>query len=121
MENGVLVKFGAADDAARSDREFGDVEIRIRFEHTASGFLFFAVRQGAEGSYSVGWGRGSLEKMAGKEHEIVFVCKGDSVTGTLDGQPLELDRRGQPKSGALQFNILEAALRIKSIETREPK
>jgi hypothetical protein len=103
--------------------DFGDVEMRIRFEHTVSGYLFFAIRQGGEGAYVAHWNRGPLEQMEKKEHELVFFCKGDAVTATLDGKPQELERRGaNPRSGALQFNINPGAeLKVKSIEVREPQ
>lgn len=123
MENGVLTRIQGADDAARSATDFGDAEIRIRFEHTVSGYLFFAVRQTGEGAFVVDWNRNDIEPMAGKEHELLFVCKGDAVSATLDGRALTVHRRGSPlRSGSMQFNMNPPAeLRIKSIEVRDPR
>ncbi|HEX7896488.1 MAG TPA: LamG domain-containing protein [Planctomycetota bacterium] len=121
FENGVLANIPGVDNAARSAQDFGDVELRIRFEHAISGYMFFAVRQCAEGAYTAQWGRGQLAAMALKEHELIFVCKGDAVTATLDGATQELVRNGTPKSGRLQFNINGSELKIKSVEYRDPR
>jgi hypothetical protein len=122
MENGVLVRVPGTDNAARSPKDYTDVEFRIRFEPSLCGYAFFTVRQSGEGGYVASWNRGQLEKMDKKEHELIFVCKGEAVTATLDGQPQELERYGAPKSGALQFNSNSAVdFKVKSIEVRDPR
>jgi hypothetical protein len=124
MENGVLAKIPTIDAATRSPTDHADVEFRIRFEFGAPGYTFFAVRQGGGGSYVAQWPKSVVERMPPGERELVFVCKGDAVAATLDGQPQPIERWGDGvvKAGALQFNTtLGAELRIKSIEVRDAR
>jgi hypothetical protein len=121
MDNGVLAKIPSVDGAGRTPIDFGDAELRIRWEQASSTYIFFCARQCAEGAYTAQWGKYDLDRMKG-EHELIFVCKGDAVTATLDGRPTPIERwgTGQPRTGALQFNAtLGGELRIKSIETRD--
>jgi hypothetical protein len=95
--------------------QFGDGELRIRFEATGLETLRFAVRQGGDGAVSA-----YIESSAydGKPHDLVFVCSGETVQATLDGRPLDLERVGRPLRGHLQFNYTGKSLRVLSIETR---
>ena len=56
--------------------------MRIRFNHTVSGYLFFTIRQGDGGGYIAQWNRQHLAAMEKKEHELIFVC-------TSDGGPFQ--------------------------------
>jgi hypothetical protein len=56
--------------------------------------------------------------LSASEHELVFVCSGESVTATLDGKPCTLEIEGNPKRGYLQFGAVGGAVRILSIDLR---
>jgi formylglycine-generating enzyme required for sulfatase activity len=118
VENGAVVKVPGTNLAAQTASEFDDGEIRVRFEFTGTGGFVFAVRQGPEGKVGLNLGSGQLPSALGKPHELVFSCRGDQVTATLDGKQVSLPVHG-PRKGCLQFDHAGGSLRILSIEYRE--
>jgi hypothetical protein len=119
LENGVLHKL-PVDSAAQTRMEIADGEIRVRFEVAKATSLWFAVRQGSgETPHEARQDAPELQALGTTPHEIVFVCKGDAVTATLDGRPLAV-KPGKARSGLLQFNSSPpgSELRILALEFR---
>ena len=60
-----------------------------------------------------------LQALAPGPHEILFTCKGDAVTATIDGRPLAV-KPGQARSGLIQFNCspAEAEFRVLALDIR---
>jgi hypothetical protein len=116
-ETGALVYIPGTDDAAQTREDFGDGEMRIRFEVKDASIVWFNLRQGAASGYSVGW-ENEIKSLEGKPHELIFTAKGDQVTATLDGKPIPVSCNGPSKSGPLQFNAKGKLCRILSIDVR---
>ncbi len=121
VERGGLTRTGPS-NAAQTVEEFEDGEVRVRFEVEGPESLAFYIRQGDGGKHCVKLdSSSSIEALAGKPHEIVFACKGDSVAAALDGNPLTLLREGNPRRGCLQFNGAGRVIRVLSIDFRPAK
>ena len=120
--NGAIVRVPGQKSACQSREAFGDADVRIRFEVERSGTVYFKVRQGPEGHYEVRWNRAQLSTLEGKVLELIFICRGDSVTATLDGSPLSVTNSGTPRRGGIQFNAPQGGdgLRLLSIAVRAP-
>jgi hypothetical protein len=121
VENGALVRDPAVQEsnAMQTSLKFGDAEIRIRFDLVQDlQYIWFAARQGADGNYSVGWSNDEVLNLKGRPHELIFVCRGESVSATLDGKSVPIEAQGRPRTGALQFDTTGTGLRIFSIEQR---
>lgn len=117
LENGALRRTGG--NALQSSREFGDGEIRLRFVVSdLEGSIWFRVRQGAEGAYSVKWEARQFNPLLKPSHELHVVCHGEAVTAALDGRPVDVRSEGSPKTGRLQFQAHARHCRILSIEYR---
>ncbi len=121
VAGGVLCSVEGQSDAAQTQETFGDGEFRARFEVTGAQYLQFSVRQGSPGQYRAAFEGPALQALEGRPHEIVFTCRGDSVTARLDGKPLELASSGNPRRGSFQFNGKGGTVRILSLEFREVK
>ncbi len=119
VENGAIVKVPGTDNAAQSGEDFGDAEIRVRFETKADASFAFRVRQGAEGVLGVVLERAQLAEGEGRPRELLFTCRGDSVTAALDGKPVSVDRQGNPLRGRLQFHVRQGEVRILAIDARD--
>jgi hypothetical protein len=116
VESGAIVKSG--NDAAQSAEEFGDGEIRFRFEGTGLNSCYFKVRQGGEGGMAVAFDANTSLTLAGRPHDLVFTLSGDRVSATLDGSPVAVVVEGKPQRGKLQFNATGSQLRVLKIDTR---
>jgi len=116
VEGGAIVKSGS--DAAQSAEEFGDGEIRIRFEGTGLDSCYFKVRQGGEGGVGVVFNTNSFLPLAGSPHDLVFTLSGERVAATLDGSPVAVVAEGKPLRGRLQFNATGSTLRVLKIDVR---
>jgi len=117
LADGALEKIKEIGDAGQSKMDFSDGELRIRFEQSGLSSCYFKVRQGA-GGYSATFGSAALVALEGKPHVLVFVMNGETVTATLDGQPVPIESDGALTTGRLQFNAQGRTMRILSIETR---
>jgi hypothetical protein len=117
--DGALVRQPTGDDALQTRATIEDGELRIRFEVNGGSGMFFAVRQGSgETPFVASIPTAELRTMKPGPHEVIFVCKGPSVSATLDGQPRTVTE-GKAKSGTLQFNAeADTGLRILSIDVR---
>jgi hypothetical protein len=80
--------------------------------------LYFSVRQEADGRYMVTWSTEQIRALKGRPHELIFVCRGESVSATLDGQSVPVEPTGRPREGHLQFSATSPGLRVFSIEYR---
>ncbi|MCY3020924.1 MAG: PA14 domain-containing protein, partial [Planctomycetota bacterium] len=114
VDDGALAKVAGTNDAAQTVEEFSDGQVRVCFEPSGGGSMFFTVRQGG-GGYSAYFDGGL---MAGKVQELAFTCRGDDVTATLNGQRIKLSSGGQSRKGCLQFNA-QGGVRVLSIEHRD--
>jgi hypothetical protein len=74
------------------------------------------VRQGPDGAFSTG-ADDRLLAMA-KVHELVIVCKGESVTASLNGSPIPVDANGRSLKGKIQFNCRLGSMRVHAIDMR---
>ncbi|MCY3023194.1 MAG: PA14 domain-containing protein [Planctomycetota bacterium] len=120
VDNGALVMIPEKKTAAQTALEFEDGDVRARFEVKDSSYMQFTARQCDAGGCTVQFDRSQLPGMYGKTHELVFTCRGDDVTATLDGQPVKVEAKGRPRKGTLQFYARDGTLRVLSIEFAEP-
>ena len=122
VENGVLVHDTKVPghNAMQTKTSFRDADVRVRFDVVQDlDNIWFAIRQGADGSYATGWWREEVRALRGRPHELIFVCRGESVSATLDGQSVPVEARGRPREGPLQFDASAPGLRIYSIDYRD--
>jgi hypothetical protein len=119
--NGALAWNPAATqrDAMRTTKSFGDGEVRIRFDVLQEPeWFYFAIRQAADGDYKVSWPLDQARELKGRPHELVFVCRGEAVSASLDGRSVPLVPEGRPREGSLQFGSSGPGLRILAIDYR---
>jgi len=116
-ENGALAS--SAGGSFQSKRDMEDGELRIRFETQNVTWAEFALRQGEQPGYSVGLSKGRLDALGGKPGEVVFTARGEQVSATLNGQPLEVDPGGKMKRGKVHVYNANGAMKILSLEFRE--
>jgi hypothetical protein len=109
----------AVSNAGQTIEEFEDGELRIRFEARDVDAVYFTMRRTPTEGFKASWNTGAFKPLQGKACELVFRCRGDSVTATLNGQPLALEASGRPRKGILQFNARAKHFRIFSIEFRD--
>jgi len=121
VKDGYLTNRQGVDNAAQTKEEFGDGEVRIRFEARGNSALWFNIRQQGATGYSVDL-KAIPDLQNQKEHELLFTLRGPSVTAAVDGKPIPVTPNGTPLKGMLQFNCsVDGTLRIKSLEYRELK
>jgi hypothetical protein len=121
IENGALTNIVSKRNSAQTSFEFGDGDMRVRFEPAAAiVYMQFTARQSEQGGFAAEFDKVTLPQMAGKTHEIVFSCRGETVTATLDGQPLPLKATGASRRGRLQMYARDGVLKILSLEFAEP-
>jgi hypothetical protein len=107
--------------AMQTDRTFGDGEVRIRFQCQDQSWMGFNMRLGTTPGYAVEFDRGDVVRMAGAERTLIFSCRGETVSATLDGRPIRVTVRERSRVGTLHFSTVGGQLRIRSIDFREPK
>ena len=100
--------------------DFEDGEIRVRFECSGQSYLGFNIRLFTDPGYGVDWNRRGVNEMAGAEHVLVFSCRGETVSATLDGRPLPVKAYSRSRKGTLHFSPVGGTLRIRAIDYREP-
>ena len=121
LEKSALVNWVERPVALQTDRSFEDGEVRVRFECQDASYLGFNIRLGKTAGFGVSWDRRKIVEMAGAERELIFSCRGEEVTATLDGKPLSVTEHSRNLSGTLHFGCVGGLLRIRSIDYREPK
>jgi len=121
LEKGVMINAVPQPMALQTAREFEDGEVRIRFECHDQGYLAFHIRLTSEPGYFIEWGRDGVTRMAGAEHTLIFHCRGETVTATLDGRAVPLSVKTPTRRGTLHLSNVGGQLRIRSIDYREPK
>ena len=93
--------------------------VRIRFDIQKDLDRFtLGIRQGPEGRYLVAWSNEQVRDLKGRPHELIFVCRGEDVSATLDGKGVPIEPAGRPREGRLQIGALGPGLRILSIDYR---
>jgi hypothetical protein len=121
FDGGALVKSPSNDQAAQTQREFEDGELRVRFESADASMVWFSVRQGRGGTeYNYGLDFNANRGWRSGPHELVFVCTPDGVTATFDGAPMASRTPGNARRGMLQFNSAPPGtnLRILALDYR---
>ncbi|MBI3856383.1 MAG: hypothetical protein HY293_11910, partial [Planctomycetes bacterium] len=118
LERGAIALDRGGPNAAQTNLEFENGDLRIRFEGADLDSLFFSVRQSDRGSYSILFDKSSLKPMEGRAHELLFECQGERVTPTLDGKVIALTEVRPGRSGCLQFNATGKTFRILAIDFR---
>jgi hypothetical protein len=121
VKDGAITNLPGKDNAAQTKEEFGDGEVRVRFESRGNSVLWFNMRQQGAMGYAVDL-KPYPELQNQKEHELLFTMRGPSVIATVDGKPIPVTANGTPSRGLLQFNCsVDGSLRIKSMDYRELK
>jgi hypothetical protein len=120
VEGGALVPLATAASAIKSREEFGDVDLRFRFEFAESSYLVFWGRQGPAGALGVEWDRSRLEALRGAPHEILLRLRGETATVTLDGLPASGSSRGRILKGPIQIVVVGKGYRITAVDVRVP-
>jgi serine/threonine-protein kinase len=106
-------------EAMRTTKTLDDAEVRVRFDVIQDiDRLYFAIRQDSEGRYMVAFANETAWELKGRPHELIFVCRGEDVSATLDGRSVAIEPLGRPKAGRLQFSATSPGLRIFSIDYR---
>lgn len=121
VEGGALVSTSADPSLlpAKSKEEFGDVDVRIRFQFESASYLSLWVRQSGEGALGLEWDRGRLESLRGVPQEVVIRLRGDRGTLTHNGVTEAAQGRGKILKGPMQITAVGKGLRILAIEVRE--
>jgi hypothetical protein len=122
ISNGALVCDPNAKnrEAMRTSKLLGDAEVRIRFDILQDiDRIYFAIRQEEDGRYMVSWTTEQVRELKGRPHELLFVCRGEDVSATLDGNRVPIEPSGRPREGCLHFGCSSPGLRIFSIDYRE--
>ncbi|HVR84507.1 MAG TPA: protein kinase [Planctomycetota bacterium] len=120
VDRGSLVNDPSAGvaNSAQTRFEFENGDLRLRFEGRGWDGLLFRVRQSEKGSMGVLFDGVATKALEGRPHELLFICRGETVTATLDGRAVPLTDSPPVKSGCLQFNATGGTLRLLSIEYR---
>jgi serine/threonine-protein kinase len=117
VDRGTLVNDSTGLNSAQTRFEFENGDLKVRFEGKGGESLFFRVRQNEKGATGVFFDAVACRALEGRPHEILFSCRGDAVTVSLDGKPVAPTETQPSRSGCLQFNTT-GALRVFSIEYR---
>jgi tRNA A-37 threonylcarbamoyl transferase component Bud32 len=121
IENGALVNAVPRPQALQTDRMFSDGEIRIRFQCQDQSWLGFNIRLNTGPGYCVEWDRSNIVQYAGAERTLIFSCRGETVSATLDGRAIPVNVRQPSRLGTLHFSTVGGVLRIRAIDYRDPK
>jgi len=119
VENGVLVNNVPNPVPMQSWRVFEDGEVRIRFQCRDQSYMAFHIRMDRKPGYLIEWTRDQVNQMAGAEHTLLFTCRGETVTASLDGKPLTVTARSASRKGTLFFSSVGGQLRIRSVDFRD--
>jgi hypothetical protein len=103
VERGALVNVPGKAAGAETKEEFGDGELRVRFEMSDLDYLDFQMRKGRSGRAVVIFRRKMTDAMEGRPHEIRFTMEGDEISATLDGQAVEVHKAGRPRKGFMSL------------------
>jgi hypothetical protein len=118
FERGALTYDGTLVNSAQTKFEFDNGDLRIRFEGKGWDSLSFRVRQSERGACGIFFDGVGVRALEGKPHELIFVCRGEQVTATLDGKPIALTETQPVKNGCLQFNATNGQFRVTGIDYR---
>ncbi len=120
FEKGAITYDGNAVNSAQTKFEFENGDLRIRFEGKGWDSLSFRVRQSGRGATGIFFDGVGVRALEGRPHELIFVCRGEQVTATLDGKPIALTETQPVKQGCLQFNASGGQFRITGLDYRAP-
>ena len=115
-ENGVLVNTAGASLQSNTEVEEGD--LRIRFEVKGAQYIQFATRHSETPGYMAVFDKGNIALIDGKPSEIIFSMRGESVTATVNGQPIDLKMESnvRPRKGRMQIYLNAGTIRIFGVE-----
>jgi hypothetical protein len=120
VQDGAVTQKTQETGSAQSAGSWGDGDIRFRFEIGSASFVGFAVRQSSTGMYGFSLDGVQIGALAPGPHEVVFVCRGASVTASFDGRPAKIESHGQSSAGHLQFNSRDGPVRVLAVDFRAP-
>ena len=118
VDRTTLLNDGSSQTPAQTRFDFENGDLRIRFEARGCESLSFRVRQNDKGASGVFFDAAACKTLEGRPHELIFTCRGDIATATLDGKPMSLTESQPSRSGCLQFGAGGGTLRVFSIEYR---
>jgi hypothetical protein len=119
IEKGAIVNGNTDYGGGQGRTDFKDGKIHFKFENTAADEITFLVRQGEAGKYKVTISKAECASLAGKAHDLEFVCDGATVTATLDGKAATVTSAGQPREGRFKFSVDHGTLRVLEIESQK--
>jgi hypothetical protein len=118
-ENGVIVN--TAPGSLQSQQEFEDGELRVRFEVKDAQYFQVVARQSDTPGYILGFDKGNMAQVDGKVNEIIFTMRGDAVSATVNGRPMDFKVEGnsRPRKGRLQCYASSGTFKILSVDLGE--
>jgi hypothetical protein len=119
VEDGYLIHDNSVDNAAITRENFGDGDIRVRFEVRGASRVSFRFRLDGKGHCYIELVGTTLASLGEGEHELLLSSRDDTASAALDGKALPLAKVGQSRAGMIQFNSIGGSLRIKSMEFRK--
>jgi len=119
FEKGALVNDPEDVSSAQTKFEFGDGELRVRFETKTLDSCSFRVRQSEFGACGVFFDGVASKGLDGRPHELIFTCKGGQVSAMMDGKAIPLYDNKPVRSGCFQFNGTAGTLRVTGLAYRE--
>lgn len=118
VQDGLLIHDNEIDNAAITNEEFGDGEIRFRFHVNGVSMLTLKFRVSGEGYADIEFRNQDVVDLQGAERELILTARGGVLSATLDGKPRPLRMSGQPRAGRVQFNSQGGSFRIKALDFR---
>jgi hypothetical protein len=121
VDNGALTRdTSKPDQAAQTREDYGDGEFRFRFTAEKTSGFFFTIRQAGGGACRVAYSKPMADALSAGPHELVFNCRGTTISATLDGAsvPVSVDGTLLPR-GRIQFNCSEGSFRLLAVEMRD--
>jgi len=106
-------------NSVQTRESFGDGEFRYRFEAKDVDVVYVGVRHQGSEYYRVIWSTTGFQPFDGRTCEVIITCRGDSVTAKVNGEPIKLEKKGQPLKGYLTFNARAKYFRLFSVDVRD--
>ncbi|HVE38642.1 MAG TPA: hypothetical protein VNM14_02060 [Planctomycetota bacterium] len=96
--------------------ELPDGDIRVLMEARELSYLMVDVRLTGSGKTRASVERSVLGPWERRTFELLLRCRGEDVTGTLEGQPIPFTVLGRTSSGAIRLQGEGSGVRVHSVE-----